>query len=275
MTVARSRKGSALLAVLWMTVILSFIGITLASTVRSEVASTQMLVRGEQGYFLARAGIEASLLQMMARLPDDFPGAFNFQFDTGAAKVEYRPASALYNVNAAPVPLLAALFDELGLSPSEADALARQIEFYRNPPQPALPHQIASLEELQTLPGMTSNVFYGGFRNGKPRPPLYEVLGVLGSGGMVNANYARLELLAVMPGMSETRAANMIATRPIRKLDPVAEAWHLTLADSQAFTLIAHGRAKDADFDRIVRADYVRDQKRPLNVRLIAWHDTN
>ena len=85
MSLNMSKKGSALLAVLWMTVILSFIGITLASTVRSEVASTQTLVQGEQGYFLARAGIEASLLKMAAPLPDDFSGAFDFQFETGAA----------------------------------------------------------------------------------------------------------------------------------------------------------------------------------------------
>jgi type II secretory pathway component PulK len=270
-----NQKGSALLAVLWMTVILSFIGATLASTVRSEVASTQMLVRGEQGYFLARAGIEASLLQMLRPSLEDFRGVYNFQFETGSVIVEYRPASALYNVNVAPVPMLAALFDQLGLSSVEADALARQIELYRHPPDPIPSRAIVSLEELLSLPLMTSNLFYGGFREGKVRPALFEVLGAFGSGDTVNVNYARPELLAVMPGMNPTLATDIIAARPIRKLEPVAEAWHLSLSDSQAFTLIAHGRAKDADFDRIIRADYVRDQKRPLNVRLIAWHDTN
>ena len=268
-------KGSALLAVLWMTVILTFVGITLASTVRSEVASTQMLAQGEQGYFLARAGIEAALLQMTLPEADTYYREYNFQFETGSVRVEYRPASALYNVNLASVPLLRALFARLGLSEFEAETLARQIEAYRKPPAPMPPHAIESLEELLQLPAMTPGLFYGEFQGGKPRPALYEVLGVYGSSESVNVNYARPELLALMPGMTDSSAADLVAMRPLRKLDPAAFQRRLSLDDAAAFTLIAHGRAKDADVERTIRAEYARDDKTLLNVRLMVWHDTN
>jgi type II secretory pathway component PulK len=269
------QRGSALLAVLWMTVILTFVGISLASTVRSEVASTQMLAQGAQGYFLARAGIEAALLQMTLPETDAYYRQYNFQFDTGSVRVEYRPASAVYNVNLASAPMLQALFEKLGLSTYDAGTLARQIEAYRKPPAPAPPRSIDSLEELLVLPAMTPGLLYGEFQAGQRRPALDEVLGVFGSGDAVNVNYARPELLALMPGMTDSAAADFVALRPVRKLDPAAFQRHLTIDDASAFTLIAHGRAKDADFERTIRAGYVRDDERPLRARLTAWHDTN
>ncbi len=268
-------RGSALLAVLWMTVILSFIGASLASSVRSEVASTQTMAQSEQGYFLARSGIEASLLKMMVLDEESFYyREYNFQLATGTVRVEYRPASAVYNVNLAGVPMLEALLVELGQHPADAQELAREIELYRHP-QRGVDRNIESMEELLLLPGMTETLYYGGFVNGRRRPALYDVLGAFAAGDWVNVNYARLELLAVLPGMNETSAANLIAQRPIRKLDPSAVAQRLSLDDSRSFTLIAYGRPKDADFDRIVRAEYVRDQQRPLGVRMVAWHETN
>lgn len=268
-------KGSALLAVLWMTVILSFIGVTLASTVRSEVAATQTLSQGEQGYFLSRAGIEAALLRMTLEHGGEAYRDYNFAFATGSVHVEYLPASAKYDVNSASVPLLQALFERLGQTAADAETLARQIKDYRQPPRPLPSRTIVSLEELLALPAMTTSLYYGDFQGGKRRPALYELLGTYGSSDSVNVNYVRPELLALMPGMNDASVAQMIALRPLRSLAPSAYQRKLNLDDSIAFTLIAHGRAKDAEFDRTVRAEYMRDQKRPLGVRLMAWHDTN
>lgn len=277
-----NRQGSALLTVLWMTVILSFVGMSLASTVRSEVESTRISAESEQGYFLARAGLDAALLRMMAPPNDPVQAEremyfreYNFAFDTGSALVQYRPASALYNVNLASVPMLAALFVELGRRPDAAATLAREIGKYRKPPAPLPPRFINSIEDLLAVPGMTRELFYGGFSGGKRHPPLYEVLGVYATGEEVNVNYAHFELLSVLPGMDEARAAQLLAMRPIFKLDPGPRNRSLTVADAASFTLIAHGRGRGSDVERVVRAVYVKDQKHALGVRLVEWHDTD
>jgi len=218
-------RGSALLAVLWMTVILSFVGMALAANVRSEVESTRLLAESEQGYFLARAGIEAALLRMTTPPADPrqaqeetYFRQYDFQFATGTAHVEYFPASALYNVNLASPQMLEALFVELGLANEAARALAGQIETYRHPNRQNEARDLASLDELLTLPAMTPELFYGSFIAGRRRPPLYEVLGVFGTATSVNVNYAHPELMAVLPGMTESAAEQLVAMRPLHQL---------------------------------------------------------
>src|SRR5258708_35871738 len=92
-----TQKGSALLAVLWMTVMLSFVAMALSSTVRSETESTRIRAQSEQSYFLARAGIDAAVLRMMSPNPDpkqaeieQFFREYNFQFATGSVRSEER-----------------------------------------------------------------------------------------------------------------------------------------------------------------------------------------
>jgi type II secretory pathway component PulK len=281
-------RGSALLAVLWMTVILTFVGMALAANVRSEVESTRLLAESEQGYFLARAGMEAALLRMtmppsadpiQAQEENDFR-QYEFQFATGTAHVEYRPASAMYNVNTATPAMLAALFIQLGLTDTAASALVDQLNNYRRPNHQKETLDLVSLDELLMLPGMTPELFYGSFTAGRRRPPLCEVLGVYGSGDTVNVNYAHVDLLAVLPGMTESLAEQLVAMRPIHKLDPRRVPPSISLDDSSEFSLIAHGRAlvapqQRSDIERVIRAVYVRDQKADLGARLIEWHDTN
>jgi len=274
----RRSQGSALLAVMWMTVMLGLVGMALATTVRSETESTRMMAESEQGYFLARAGIDAARLTIA--FPEQETQAqasrrdYNFAFDTGTVHVEYFPVGALYNVNSASVPMLTALFMQLGQSHAAASSLAEQVEHYRRPPKPQPAHDIVSMEELLSLPGMTSELFYGGFSGGKRHSPLYEVLGTFGAFDSVNPNYARPELLAALPEMNEDRAANLIQSRPILALEP-GKSRGLSLFDGAVFTLIAHGRTKDSDVERVVRAVYQRQPDRPLGMRLLEWHESD
>jgi general secretion pathway protein K len=282
-----SNRGSALLAVLWMTVILGFVGMALAANVRSEVESTRLLAESEQGYFLARAGMEAALLRMTTPPEDPRQAAeennfrqYDFQFATGTAHVQYFPVSALYNVNQATPEMLEGLFVELGLSNSAARTLVDQVHAYRHPNRQKEEIYLQSVDELLTLPAMTSELFYGSFTAGRRRPPLYEVLGVYGTGENVNVNYAHAELMAVLPGMNESLAQQLVTMRPIRELDPRKMPPCLTLSDGVIFSLIAHGRAQvspqqRSDIERVVRAVYLRDSKRQLGVRLLEWHDIN
>jgi len=142
---------------------------------------------------------------------------------------------------------------------------------------------IQSLDELMVLAAMTGDIYYGGFRAGRRRPPLYELLGCFGSSEAVNANYARFELLAALPDMNEAIAADIVANRPTNAIDQHRPgAGSLMLGDyTQAFTLVAHGRAgeggsalgNDGDVERVIRAVYVRDEKRPMRIRMTEWHE--
>ena len=281
----RPTRGSALLAVLWMTVILSFVGMALAANVRTEVESTRLLAESEQGYFLARAGVEAALLRMTSVVDpkqaeeESYFRQYDFQLATGTAHVDYFPSSATYNVNVATPGMLAALFVELGLSNTAADTLVQQLQEYRHPNRQKEALALESLDELLNLPAMTPELFYGTFTGGRRRPPLYELLGVYGTSDTVNVNYAHVELMAVLPGMNEAMAEQLVTMRPIRRLDPRRMPPSLTLNDAQEFTLIAHGRAQIAnqrsDIERVVRAVYLRDPKKELGLRLLEWHDVN
>ncbi|GEM_PF-4031851 len=283
---ASRQKGSALLSVLWITVVLGFVGMALAANVRSEVESTRLLAESEQGYFLARAGIEAGLLRLTTPPADPRQAeaemtfrAYDFQFQTGAVHIDYVPASALYNVNVAPPGMLFALLQELGAPDAQARAIVEQLNQYRHPNKQRDAAALESIDELLTLPAMTPELFYGSFVAGRRRPGVEDVLGVYGAGETVNVNYAHMELLAVLPGMSEAWARQFVALRPFRQLDARKTPPSVSLGDSNAFALIAHGRANiggvPSDIERAIRADYVRDQKSPRGLRLINWHEVN
>src|SRR6516225_6205695 len=59
------QKGSALLAVLWVSAALAAIGFSLASTVRSETERTATAVDGLRAYYLASGGILRATYELL------------------------------------------------------------------------------------------------------------------------------------------------------------------------------------------------------------------
>src|SRR6266536_5438759 len=59
-----ARRGSALLAVLWLSLALSAIAFSLASTVQGETERTSTAVDGLRSYYLATGAIERAILYM-------------------------------------------------------------------------------------------------------------------------------------------------------------------------------------------------------------------
>ena len=59
-----SRRGSALLTVLWLTAALAAIGLAVANNVRGETERASTNVDDTKAYFLARGAIERALLHM-------------------------------------------------------------------------------------------------------------------------------------------------------------------------------------------------------------------
>src|SRR5580698_9617189 len=61
----RSRKGSALLMVLWLTAALSAVGLAVANNVRAETGRTETNVDDARSYFVARGAIERAALHVL------------------------------------------------------------------------------------------------------------------------------------------------------------------------------------------------------------------
>src|SRR5947209_15352061 len=91
-----NRRGSALLAVLWLSAALSAIAFTVANTVRSETERTSTAVDSLRAYYLATGAIDRTLLYIHwgagPRKPDGSPKYFEnpmpvlrFEFPSGSA----------------------------------------------------------------------------------------------------------------------------------------------------------------------------------------------
>jgi len=281
------QKGAALLAVLWLTVILTFIAGALASTVRTEVEATRNQVDRERGYFLARGAIQAAALELTSQpaRPEETEKQFGrrellFEFETGTARVELQPEVAKFNLNAMPGLILARLFYQLAVPETEALNLAVLIRARAD----KFPFQ--RLEELLDIPGMTLGLFYGGFRNGARRPALEDLVTLRRAGLGVDVNYAAIEVLASLPGMNEQIAATVDEVRrrrPFRSLEEagaVAPALRspdtmpfVTLGGPGPMTLLAHGRARDTELARTIRATVEFDRQEITKMRILEWKE--
>src|SRR6266849_6072744 len=94
-------RGSALLAVLWLSLALSAIAFSLASTVQGETERTSTAVDGLRSYYLASGAIERAILYMEwgkrsgsnGDSPFYYPGrpVLRMSFPTGDVEVEVIP----------------------------------------------------------------------------------------------------------------------------------------------------------------------------------------
>jgi general secretion pathway protein K len=282
------QRGAALLTVLWLTVILTFIAGALSSTVRTEVQATRNVVDRERGYFLARGAIQAAALQLSSPpSQEEAEKRFGqrellFDFETGSARVKLIPENAKFNLNSLPAPMLMRLLLNLGLPEDQARGLAVSIRASGDKAP------FRTLEELLDVPGMTWEVYYGGFRDGARRPGLEEVLTLLSPGVAVDVNYAPREVLASIPGMNLVSAAaveNARAGRPFHDSEDFARAMPgLRSPEALAFvtvggspksplTMVAYGRARDAELEGVVSVLVEIDPMEPAKMRIRKWKE--
>ena len=220
-----SRRGSALLAVMWLSIALTMIAFTLSRTVRTEFDRADLNVDSTRAYFLARGGIERAMMYLLnPRSPEeDAPGPgftpgqrwMRFSFPAGDVAVEIVGESGKLNVNHAPPEALGRTLAAAGVDPGLAMSMAGRIEAARSPSREAIlntrrnageassfPRRPASfqyLEELLAVPGMTPELLFGTYRqdfegNWMRIGGLHRHLSVVGS-QTVDVNYASPEVL--------------------------------------------------------------------------------
>jgi general secretion pathway protein K len=317
------QRGGALLAVLWLSVAMTAIAFALSRGVRSELDRASLNVDSTKAYFLAQGAIEATMRRIVRPVDTENPQRnfeagvrfLHFEFTTGSVDVEVTGESGKLDVNSAPAEALALAFDAAHIQPALAVTLAAGIVDYRDRLRQGLvsfgltPDELAAqmgasaddssfrarvasiqeLEELLNVPGMTPELYYGGYRE-TPDGDLIRVSGLrelLTSRGtpIVDVRYAPAPLL-LAAGLSPTaveQIEQIRRVRPLRADDPLVASLpdlrgpvRLGLgAGSPAYTLSATatlegGRAKRSVAALVEQAPVTG----PDPIRVVRWYDS-
>jgi len=244
----RPRRGSALLAVLWLSAALAAIAFSLASTVRGEAERTSTAVDGTRAYYLASGAIYRTTLRLLwnwsnPNLPPPLRPLNRamdmLPFPTGMVRVEIIPESSKLDINTAPPDRLFRLLVNLGTEPGRAHEIAAAILDWRSPSpggalsafdlfylsrNPSFRPRHASFEEIEELlvvRGMTPDIFYGTWLRaggGEDNAPLVrqgglaDCVSVFGTADRFDANTAQPALLNSV-GVPPDVVAALVARR--------------------------------------------------------------
>ena len=298
-----SRRGGALLAVLWLTAALSAIVRTVALTTRTEVERAGTNLDAAQAYYLAAGSIERFMLQLRWPQTGGAPNPLVFQrgqsrmrwdYPSGVVDLEVSDEGGKISVMSAPAPLLARLFVLLGVPPDRAGAIAGGIVARREAAInsgnassfSARGASLQQLEDILTVPGMTPDIFYGWWER-NPAGRLLERGGVMRHltarpGTSLNVNYASPQVL-LAAGVPDGLVADLVAKREIRPLDysqlPASAAMlpsgeTLTAGASQAFTVRATALLKRRPVRRTATALVRLGRQNEPAVGAVRWRQT-
>jgi general secretion pathway protein K len=242
------RRGSALLAVLWISAAMAAIAFSLSNTVRGETERTSTVLDDLRSYYLASGAIDRAMVEVIwsALFPDKrmLPkgtSMVDYRFPTGVAHVEIIPETARLNLNSASAEMLYRLMLALGIRPERALEIAQAIVDWRTPGGGLLDSYYLSLpssfrvahssfqetEELLLVKGVTPEIFYGTYLPAptNERGPrlihmsgLVDCLSTFGSKDKVDANTANPAVLAAV-GLSPDAVNFVVERRRAAALD--------------------------------------------------------
>lgn len=242
----RNERGAALLAVLWLSAILTAIAFSVATTVRGETERTSTLAEGVRGYYLATGALERALAYIEwgpgHKNPDNTPRYFepgmarlNMDFPSGSATVEIVPESSKFDINSIKPEELQRLLMNLGADPGRAQLIASSVQDWRSPAPPggismfdqqylsgvpSFRSRHASLEETEELllvKGMTPELYHGGFVRDaagrlQPQAGLKDCVSVFGSAGPFDINSVQPAVMTTI-GINPTAVAAILQRR--------------------------------------------------------------
>jgi general secretion pathway protein K len=173
-----SKRGGALLTVLWLTAALSAIAFSVASTVRVETERASTLTDSVRAGYLASGAVESAIMRVQSARNGAKPvlPRFRYSFATGDAVVEVIPETARLDINRANPADLSRLLLALGADPARAQAIALAIVDWRQPNgafddyylrlAPSFRPRHASFQEIDEaiwVRGMTPDLFHGNY----------------------------------------------------------------------------------------------------------------
>ena len=247
-----TEEGVILIALLWILVALSVIALSFSRESFVEVAAARNTQSLEKAYFIARAGIESTIYQLIQRrlnpsvrqagfqeTPDPIDlGFVTGSLDGGSYRVEIQDESGKININTVSEEQLRLLIEASGINEQDGDVIADSIldwrdgdtlyrlngaedDYYQSldPPYDARNGRIETIEELLLIRGITADYFYGHPERTPDGSVIYKYglsrfLTVYStrSQSRINVNYAPLPVLLSIPGMP-LQAAKMIYER--------------------------------------------------------------
>jgi len=133
---SRAVRGVALVAVLWLLVLLSTVAGSYAYAVRTEYNLTRNNLQASRARLLAEAGLSRGIAELLLPAGEDrwtIDGApQRFTFDAGTITVRVQAATGLVDVNQASASLLANLLRAVGVTSAQRDRLVDTILDWRD-----------------------------------------------------------------------------------------------------------------------------------------------
>ena len=246
-----NQDGTILIALLWILVALAVIALSFSRETFVEVAAARNSQSLESAYFIARAGMESTVYQLLQKRfappkinqPDqqDQPDALDLGIVTGNLgggdyRVDIQDESGKLNVNIVQEEQLRRLIEAAGINKRDGDIIADSIldwrdvdndphlngaenDYYQtlNPPYKAKNGKIDTVEELLLIRGITPEYFYGHPERDANGAVVYKYglsryFTVYLNRNQVNVNFAPLPVLLSVPGMTP-EAAKLIYDR--------------------------------------------------------------
>ena len=226
-------RGVALIAVLWLAILLAVIAGSLLTTTRSELRLARNLLDSARADALADGGIYLAIPHLLdrdaaTRWPAD--GTVHVvELESGRLEVAAQDAAGRIDLNTAPPELLAGLFGAAGTDPADAAMLAARIADWRDRDEDTLPDGAEQAD--YDAAGLAVRVGNAPFLNpgeilripGIDMALYAQIEGAVTvwsrQRGIDPAAAPRLALLA-LPGMSESAADSLIAARTEATPDP-------------------------------------------------------
>jgi len=219
-------RGVALIAVLWVVLLLSIIAGSLLLLTRSDLRLSRNLILSARAEALAEGGIDLAVLGLLDQNPETRWVAdgrpYRVETQAGILDISVQDETGRIDLNAAPPELLAGLFVSVGVEEEQAAVLADRIADWRDEddaPRPSGAEQsdydaagldvhvgntkFLTPDEIQRVPGLTS--------------PLYArvaaAVTVYSRRPGVNPASAPRPVLMALPGVDDATADAILATR--------------------------------------------------------------
>lgn len=210
-------RGTALLLVLWVTVLLAALLAGLAAATRSHGESALYGSEHLRAQLAAEAGLAHAVagLNAQARSQRWIPDGRAYRFDFDGAKVTTRvvDVSGMFDLNAASTGLLQRLFVAAGADAARASQLADALATWRGGSQLQLRGGAASahgplraLDQLAALPGMDATLF----------AKLQPAVTVFSGRNFPDASFAGPLALEALRGLNAAAAETMVRERRAR-----------------------------------------------------------
>ncbi len=321
----RASQGVILIALVWILTVLSIIALSFSREGFVEVAAARNTRDLADAYFIARAGLMETIYRLLRRQnagqlqqlalqgapPDPIDlGTVTGKLGDGEYVVDVQDESGKINLNMVGEEQFRQLCDVIGIPKQDADIITDSLldwkdadsdrhpngaedEYYQslNPPYAAKNGKLDTVEELLLVRGVTPDFFYGHSEKTPDGSVIYKYglsryLTVYSNTNAVNVNYAPVQVLMSIPGMTPQMAQMIYERRKVKPFLNVTEITQqlpitlgagsmpfLSTNRTNTYTLTAAAHRENSKVRRVIRAVVTVPTNDPTRYRIIYWNE--